>query len=356
MKNKHSIEEKRKAIIEYLKKNPKATHREIRKEIKFHPNRVFNSLEEAFKLAGIKPPRTFKIKSKKEKRKIIINYIKKNSKAGGQIIAKETKINLSSVFENIEEAFKLAGIPYPRNIDRRSRERKKEEIIRLVKKNPLISISEITKITKTEPYHFFKNMYEIYREAGITLVSGRKKWKLKKQQEIINYIKQNPVATQREINKACKTHVQETFSRGIFEAYEKAGIKFPFERLKIYGIGIKDVRDNAKHFEEEIATKLSGYGKVNRLIKTKRGFADIIFERKKRKAIIEVKNYQKKDISISQIKQLNKYLEDCNCKLGFLICINKPKKDIFLIGKNSIFVLEASTLHRIPKIIDGIVG
>ena len=48
-------------------------------------------------------------------------------------------------------------------------------------------------------------------------------------------------------------------------------------------------------------------------------------------AIIEIKDYKAKDISISQIKQLNKYLEDCDCNLGFLICNKKPKKDKLLI-------------------------
>ena len=48
--------------------------------------------------------------------------------------------------------------------------------------------------------------------------------------------------------------------------------------------------------------------------------------------MIEVKDYQNKDISISQVKQLNKYLEDLNSKLGILICHKKPKKDKFIIG------------------------
>lgn len=65
---------------------------------------------------------------------------------------------------------------------------------------------------------------------------------------------------------------------------------------------------------------------INRLVKTKRGFADIIFERKNKKAIIEIKNYLARDISISQVNQLNKYLEDCNCNLGFLICNKKTRQ------------------------------
>ena len=354
MRNKYSEKEKREIIINYIKNNPKTTHRDIKKKTKLHVSRAFKSLEEAFTLAGIKAPRTFKIKTKEEKRKIIVDFIKKHPLVGGQIIAKETKINPSNVFNNIREAFESAGIAYPRETDNRSKMQKKEQIIKMVRENPLASIEEITKKVRTQPYKIFRNINEIYKEAGVNPIKKRDKWKLKKQQEVIEYIKKNPIATQREINKACKTHVQITFKRGVFEAYEKAEIKFPYERLKLYGVGIKKIRDRAKSFEDEMAIKLSGYGKVNRLVKTKRGFADIIFERQDKKAIIEVKDYRDKEISISQVNQLNKYLEDCNCNLGILICHNKPQKDSFLIDKNKIFILDKEELDKIPIIMSGV--
>lgn len=354
MRRKYLTGEKREIIIEFIKKNPKTTYKDIRRDTKLHPERIFkDGLSEAFLEANVKSPRTFDIKTKKEKRKIIIDYIKNNPNVGGQTIAKKTKINTSSVFDNILEAYKKAEVTYPRRIDVRSREEKKKEIIKAVKENPLINISEIMTKLKTQPYHFFKNINEIYKKAGIKLIKKEEKWKLKKRQEVISFIKQNPLATQRQINNACKTHVQTIFDKGIFEAYKKARIKFPFQRLKLYGIGIKEIRDRAKRFEEEIAIKLSGYGKVNRLVKTKRGFADIIFERKNKRVIIEVKDYQNKDISISQINQLNKYLEDLDCNLGLLICHNKPKKDRFLIGKNRIFILDKHELNKIPTLING---
>jgi len=196
-------------------------------------------------------------------------------------------------------------------------------------------------------------MKEIYQKAKINSVKWSDKRILKKRIQVIEFIKKNPLATQREINKACKTHVQNIFKRGIFEAYEKAGVKFPFERLKLYGIGLEEIRNRAKTFEEKIAIKLSGYGNVNRLVKTKRGFADIIFERKNKKVIIEVKDYKNKEISLSQVMQLNRYLEDMGSNLGFLICHEKPKKDKFLIRKNKIFILNKEELNKIPNLIDG---
>lgn len=352
-----NLESRKKEVIEFVRKNPKTTYREIRKNFRIHLEKLFiGGMAEIFKDAGVEPPRTFKTKTKEEKRKIIINYIKKHPKAGGHIIRRDTKINFLSIFKSTKEAFEEAGIDYPRETDKRVTEEKKKEILELIKNNPSMTITEIIEKVKVNPYNFFKNIKEIYKLAGIREISRSEKRRIKNRRKVINFIKNNPLSTQREINKSCKTHVQELFKEGIFEAYKKAGIEFPYERLKIYGIGLKEIRQRAKTFEDNIAVKLSGYGKVNRLVKTKRGFADIILERKDKKAVIEIKDYELKDISISQIRQLNKYLEDCNCNIGFLVCYKKPKRDSFLIGKNKIFILEETELSKIPGIIDGAVG
>ena len=142
------------------------------------------------------------------------------------------------------------------------------------------------------------------------------------------------------------------FTRGIFEAYEKANVNFPYQRLNSHGSAIQRINGDAKRFEEQIAKRLTGYGRVNRLVKTKGGIANIILERKGKKIAIELKNYKCHEISISQIKQTNKYLEDINANLGFLICLKKPKKDTFLMGKNKVVVLEQSELVKIPNIMD----
>jgi len=348
-----SIEEKRERIINYLKQHSRATHKDIRRDLSLHPERLFSSLEEAFKKAGLESPRNFKIKTKDERRKIIINYIKEHPRAGGQTIAKDTKINVHNAFKNIKEAFEYAEIDYPRKIDSRKKEEKREKILQLIRENPFITIKDLSTKLKANPYKLFKNINHIYQSAGINKVKGNEKIIWRKQIEVISFIKKNPLATQREINQNCKTHVQELFLKGIFEAYEKAEISFPFERLRLYGIGLKEVTDRAQTFEEQIAIKLSGYGNVNRLVKTKRGIADIILERKDKKIVIEVKDYKNKDISFSQVKQLNKYLEDLNVNVGILICHKKPKKDKFLIDKNKIFILEEGELTKFPFLIDG---
>lgn len=351
------LESRKKEVIEFVKRNPKTTYRDIRKNLRTHIEKLFRGgMAEIFRDAGVEPPRTFKTKTKEEKKKIIVDYIRKHPTAGGHTIRKDTKINFSTIFTNIKEAYKEAGVKYPREgyprqRDNRLREKKKREIIKLLKENPSITVMEITRKTNCQPYLLFKNMKEIYQKAGIKEIKNHEKRTLKIREKIIYFIKKNPLATQREINKACKTHVQELFEKGIFEAYEKAGIEFPYERLKLYGAVLKEIRNRANSFEDKIALMLTGYGKVNRLVKTKRGIADIILERKDKKAVIEIKDYEAKDISISQVRQLNKYLEDCNYNLGILICKKKPAKDKFLIGKNKIFILENEELYRIPEIV-----
>jgi len=195
---------------------------------------------------------------------------------------------------------------------------------------------------------------EAYKEAGVEEVKGSSKIRNRKKKEIIDFIKNNPKATQRDLNSNCRTHVQSLFKGGIYEAYKRAKVSYPYERIKVYGVVIKDIKRRAREFEDRIVLKLSGYGKVNRLVKSKRGFADAVLERKGKKAIVEIKDYQSHKISLSEAKQLNKYLEDFECKLGFLVCSKKPKKDKFLIGNNRIYVLEESELKNIPSIIEGL--
>ncbi|HUS51458.1 MAG TPA: hypothetical protein VMZ91_14910 [Candidatus Paceibacterota bacterium] len=352
------LESEKEKIREFIRKNSKTTYKEIRKKLKIHPERVFKrGMAEAFKEAGIKPPRTFKRNTKEENKKLIVEYIKKNPGVGGHTIVKEIKRSPSNFFKSIKEAYEKAGVKYPREDSYRlSPDEKRRILIKIVKNNPYITVQKLTKKSKAQPYKLFKNLDEIYEKAGVKRIGQGEKIKNRKRKEVIHLIKNNPIVTQREINRICKTHVQEIFKKGIFGAYKEAGIKFPFERLKTYGVGLKEIRQRAKTFEEKVALKLSGFGKVNRLVKTKRGFADIILERKNKKAVIEVKDYELKDVSISQIGQLNKYLEDCNCNLGFLVCYKKPKRDNFLMDKNQIFILEETELSKIPYLMDGTVG
>lgn len=351
------LEKRRELVRNYIQEHPFATFSEIKRILHTKINKVYSGgMEEAYVNAGVRPPRTFKRMTPEQKKGIIIDYIKNNPLAGGQSIRQDTKINYLSIFKSTKEVFEAAGINYPRddrrNLLLRQKVDRREHIIRLVRKNPSITIDQISRMIRVHPYRIFKNTKEIYDAAGIRFLSGGIKRRLKKKRLVINFIKNNPFATQREINSFCKTHVQSIFNDGIFEAYKYAGVDFPYKRLNQHGAALREIKTEARLFEEKIARNLSCYGCVNRLVKTKRGFADLVLERNSKKAVLETKNYRSHEISISQIKQLNKYLEDMRCRLGFIVCLKKPKKDMFLIGKNKILVLEDSELSKVPRIID----
>lgn len=354
--------EKRKEIIkEYLKSNPQATFGEIKKILHTKIDKVYlGGMAEAFADAGLKSPRNFHRKTNEEKRKIVIEYIRKNPLAGGHTIRKETKINFQTIFKNIKEAFESAGLPYPREQRRsrmlRNRDSKRLEIISFLKKHPLIGVEELGKKFSVHFYLLFKNSRELYQLAGMPFISGNEKRSSKKRLMVMRYIQNHPFATQREVNMACRTHVQILFRRGIFEAYEKAGVPFPYERLHLHGAAKRDIRQRASAFEESIALRLSGFGSVHRLMRTTRGFADIILERKGNRTAVELKDYHSHEISLRDVRQLVKYLEDIGCTLGFLICRKKPKKDSFIIGKNKIFVLEESEIAKVPQVMDRVCG
>lgn len=314
-------------------------------------------MAEAYNAAGVKHPRTFKFNTKEENKQIIINFIKENPMTNLLEIREKTKRNPTKLFNGIKKAFQFAGVEYPRiESYGRTAEQKRKEIIRIVKENPNITFNELlSKANMKNFYHLFNNFEEVYKKVGIEKITGGQKIRSRKRRQVVEFIKINPSSTQREINKAIKTKVQIIFKRGIFEAYELACIPYPKERLNLHGTALNEIKYRAKAFEDDIASALSVFGIVRQSVKTKRGIADIILERKDKKIIIEIKDYQNKEISVSQVKQLNKYLEDINSDIGFLICHNKPKKHTFLIGKNQIFVLEKQELDKIPKLIGDIV-
>ena len=352
-----NVEQRKLILRSFIKNNPITTHRDIKKQLHMKAEKVYvGGMAEAFLDADVEPPRTFDMKDKEERKKFLIDYLLKNPTVGMQTVNKETKINYLSVFKDVKDFYFQAGISYERNKLRdllmRNNDQRKQMIIKLLKENPFMSIAKIIEITQTHPYTIFKNIEEMYSAAGLKLITKSEKIRIKKRKLILNYIKDNPFATQREINRSCKTHVQLIFKGGIFEAYKQAGVNYPYDRIPFHGAVLKDFKIGARDFETEVALNLSSYGTVSRLVKTKRGFADIMLERKNKKVVIEVKNYKSHEISTSQVKQLDKYLEDCNCDLGFLVCRRKPLKDRFLIGKNTIIILAADELNKIPEVMD----
>lgn len=83
------LKRRRKLVENFIRKNPTTTHKEIKKELHTKIDKVYSGgIAEAFKRAGVKFPRTFKFKTKEENKKILLDYIKNNPQAGGHKIKK----------------------------------------------------------------------------------------------------------------------------------------------------------------------------------------------------------------------------------------------------------------------------
>jgi hypothetical protein len=377
-----NISEKRTLVIEYIRNHNTATTRRIRQDTKVKIERVFsNGIREAYKLAGVELPKHLKKRNREECQKIVIEYIKNNPTTTLTKIQNELHINVERLFGGIKQAFDAANVTYPeeqriityqKNLKlnpiqkRKIRlfnkkkivitlkkytitkkdliELKKKTIIMDLQQNSLLTKMELDKKYKTNITNLFDGFTNLCKLAGVEFLRCQKR-KLKKQKEIIQFIKKNPNSTQWEINKNCRTHVQEIFEGGIREAYKLAGVEYPEKRRKIYGIAIKQIKKRSSDFEKEVLSLMENFGKVKAHVKTKYGIADAILHTNKRFFVVEIKNYLSKPISNLDIKQLEKYLNALNCSDGLIICaIKNSVKNSFKIGQHNIRILTKNEL------------
>ena len=105
-------ESKKIVIINYIKKNPTCSCRDIRKGTKLHIERYYKSIVDAYKDAGLNFPR---LKRNKEQQiNDIINYIKNYPGCTVTEIQNSTHTTIPHLFKSITEAYQLANIPYQR--------------------------------------------------------------------------------------------------------------------------------------------------------------------------------------------------------------------------------------------------
>jgi len=288
-------------------------------------------------------------RTKDQIRKLVINYIINNKEATVSEIQDKLKVNVHRTFGGIENAFKQANVQYP---VRKSHdyETAKSLVVEALKNNPKISIEDIQRKLKISFYKHFRNSQEAYRKANISFISKSMKRRLKKQESIAEYIKAHPNATQWEINKKCKTHVQEIFDRGIREAFERAKVNYPIERLNVYGTTKKDVRSRALDFENRILDNLRSSGAKTH-VKTACGVADATIWINGNLYVIEVKDYRSKPISLTEIKQIGKYLNDLKCKNGIIICSGNRKIERIKFRTKDILIVPEKYTSRLDGVI-----
>tara|TARA_Y100000034_G_scaffold121849_1_gene166582 strand:- start:668 stop:1399 length:732 start_codon:yes stop_codon:yes gene_type:complete len=106
--------EKRSILRNYIRSNPSCSYRDIRKDTKVKVERIYSSMKEAYRDAGIKEPRTLIRYSRNKRRKMIIDYIRENPKTSINDIRSNLNLNPLIVFSSIRGAFEAADVEYPK--------------------------------------------------------------------------------------------------------------------------------------------------------------------------------------------------------------------------------------------------
>ncbi|MCX6774996.1 MAG: restriction endonuclease [DPANN group archaeon] len=278
-----------------------------------------------------------------QQKETVIRFVRQKQTPTVSDITSITKINVARVFGSIRKAYAAAGVPY----GKKPKDVKHQEIINHIKKNNLATINEINKAVNCSFYKYFISLKSACKIAGVRYYDRHTKRTERKRQEVLIYIRKRPEATQREVNSACKTKVQETFTSGIREAYEKAGVSYDITRRNIHGAALSQIKESAVTLEKNIAGILRenfGENSVFEQVKINDCRIDIVLELNDKKFVIEVKDYKHKPISWSEIKQIKRYLKALNAKTGVIVTTRKLNKTDEI---NNIRIFETSETDKL---------
>lgn len=108
-----NLTEKRKLIKSYIKNNPEATYRGIRKNTKLKIERVYKNMKEAYNDANVTFSKNLTKRNKEIQKKEVIDFIQKHPKCTVLDIQNKTRVSIPRTFGSILNAYKMAGINYP---------------------------------------------------------------------------------------------------------------------------------------------------------------------------------------------------------------------------------------------------
>lgn len=209
---------------------------------------------------------------------------------------------------------------------------KKRKIIRqYIKNNPSCTYRDIKKNTKIKVERIYTNMADAYKDGNVKLSKNlTKRNKEQQKRDVVDFIKNNPLCSVTEIQNSTKVNIIRIFG-SIINAYTAAGIPYP---LKAVTSGVMDpsVIKRCNKFEKTIFCLLENLGKVKTKVRISGGIIDCIFTCKNKDYVVEIKDFRgKNNITMSEIKQLIRYMRSLKQNEGLIIC---PKKS-FPKRKNS---------------------
>lgn len=114
VKNKVKLENKREIVREYIRKNPKCTYKEIRRDTKIKVERIYQNLKAAYKDANVILSKNLTKRNIDEQKQDIISFIKSNPGCTTIDIRDEIGVNITRIFGSIVNAYREAGVSYPK--------------------------------------------------------------------------------------------------------------------------------------------------------------------------------------------------------------------------------------------------
>lgn len=234
-----------------------------------------------------------------EKRETVRSYLRQHPNATCQQIRDEIRLRLERIYTNgncVKNAYLDANIPFSKALNKRTKQQMKEQVIEYIKT------------------HKNANTVSIKKDIGI------------------------------DIPKTFKT---------IRKAYNDAGIEYN-PSYDVSGSALTEIRKRSIRFENKIFTNLEKFGNLKRKVKTiNKKEADGLLIYKNQRIIIEIKNYTKRNITFSEIKQIKGYMDCLECKKGLIIhSFNKNKKlKMININDSEIGVLHFDQINNIPEIL-----
>jgi len=222
-------------------------------------------------------------------------------------------------------------------------EKYKIELIEYLKKNPSATCLQIRRDTKIKVERLYKGgLGEAYRDAGIPLAGYLLRRNREEQiRDILEFIKSNPGCTVSHIQDVTGIALPRVLGT-IRNAYEMAGEVYPKRGLPTAANSA--IRKRAYAFEDHVISLLHKRGEVIKYYRTANGVADALLKVGPKIYIIEVKDYRSKNnITLSEIKQLNKYIEGTkNCCDG--IVVTHPES----LGKRSKVYIDGNEISILP--------
>ena len=199
--------------------------------------------------------------------------------------------------------------------------KQKREIVRqYIQNNPGCTYLDIRNNTKLKVERYYKNMKHAYKDAKVALSKNlTQRSKKEQEEEIIKFIKNNPDCSITQIHNSTHVNVIRVFG-GIINAYKAANMKYPEKEVTS---GVRDplVVKRCHEFEKKIIKLLSKFGEVRPQVRIKKGIIDCLFKFNNETFVVEIKDFRgKSNITMSEIKQLIRYMKSLNKNKGLLIC------------------------------------